>query len=89
MEAMIHKKPNIWKTFAPHCVKAYVLGTSPKHYHCWQLWLKEIGTPIISGKVFFKRKYITNPMSTPEDDIMDAAENFALALKGKIPPHLQ
>ena len=33
-EYTIHEKPNRWQTFAPHCVKAHVLGTSPKHYHC-------------------------------------------------------
>ena len=89
MESTNHKKPNHWQMFAPRCVKVYVLGTSPKHYRCWQLWVKETCTPRISGRVFFKHKYITNRISTPEYSIMAAAANLTSSLEGKMPPHLQ
>ena len=35
MEALTHDKPHRRKTFAQHCSKGWVLGTSPEHYKCW------------------------------------------------------
>ena len=89
MEALIHKKPNRRKTFAKHCVKAYGLGTSPEHYRCWNLWVKSTCATRISGTVFHKHKYLTNPSVAPEDVVIDAANNLANALKNQMPQHLQ
>jgi hypothetical protein len=33
MEALVHDKPHCQKSFAQHCTKGFVLGTSTKHYH--------------------------------------------------------
>ena len=33
MEMLVHKNPKRRKTFAEHCKKAFVLGTSFEHYH--------------------------------------------------------
>ncbi len=38
MEALVHNKPHKRRTYAKHCKKAFVLGTSPDHYRCWKLW---------------------------------------------------
>jgi hypothetical protein len=32
MEALVHNKPHKRRTYAKHCKKAFVLGTSPDHY---------------------------------------------------------
>ena len=32
MEALVHNKPHKFRTYAEHCKKAFVLGTSPDHY---------------------------------------------------------
>jgi hypothetical protein len=34
IEAMFHDKPHKRQTFAKHCSKAFVLGTSTEHYQC-------------------------------------------------------
>ena len=34
MEALVHDKPHKCRTFAEHCKKAFLLGTSPDHYPC-------------------------------------------------------
>ena len=39
MEYLVHDKPNRRKTFAAHCRKGYVLGTSFKHYRAWKIWM--------------------------------------------------
>ena len=38
MEALAHNKPHKRRTYAEHCKKAFVLGTSPDHYRCWKFW---------------------------------------------------
>ena len=88
METLIHKKPSRRKKFANYCVEAYDLGTSPKHYRCWNLGVKESSGTRVSGTLFYK--YITNdPAVTPEDADMVAANNLVATLKGKMPQHLQ
>ena len=53
MDTLIHKKPTYRKTFTEHCKKAYVLGTSCEHYHCWNLWVIETHVTRDSVTVFF------------------------------------
>ncbi|KAL7475165.1 hypothetical protein ACHAW6_005726, partial [Cyclotella cf. meneghiniana] len=38
MEALVHDKPHRRKSFAQHCTKGYVIGTSYEHYRCWKVW---------------------------------------------------
>ena len=38
MQALVYDKPNRRKSFAPHCSKGWVLGTSHEHYRCWKIW---------------------------------------------------
>jgi hypothetical protein len=38
MEALVDDKPNRRKTYAQHCSKGWVIGTSTEHYRCWKIW---------------------------------------------------
>jgi hypothetical protein len=39
MEALVHNKSHKQQTYAEHHYKkAFVLGTSTKHYWCWKFW---------------------------------------------------
>ena len=84
VESMAHDKPHRRKTFAQHCSKGWILGTSPEHYRAWYHWSKDTRTTRISATVFFKHKYITNPTVTPADAIVAAATNLASALQNNI-----
>ncbi len=39
--------------------------------------------------MFFKHKYLTNPLVTPADSVIPAAKNLAQSLETSIPQHLQ
>jgi hypothetical protein len=39
MEALVNNRPHKRHSFAQHCKKLFVLGTSTKHYQCWKFWL--------------------------------------------------
>ena len=81
MEAMIHDNTKKRRTFTQHCRKGYVLGTSTEHYRCWNLWNTSTKSLRVSGTVFVKHKYTTNPPITPEDAVIYAANRMTDALK--------
>eukprot|EP00804_Cyclotella_cryptica_P028355 CCRYP_016413-RA/>CCRYP_016413-RA protein AED:0.25 eAED:0.25 QI:0/0/0/1/1/1/3/0/885 len=87
MEALVHDKPHRHKSFAQHCTKGYVIGTSHEHYRCWKVWTPTLRTTRISATVFFKHKYITNPSVTPADAIIAAAANLSHLLTNNLQAH--
>ena len=84
-ESFAHDKPGRRKSFAQHCSKGWVLGTSPEHYWAWIHWTKTTRSTRISATMFFKHKYITNPSLTPTDAIIAAAVNLAHTIKHNMP----
>ena len=56
MESLVHDKPHRRKTFAEHCIKGYVLGTSFEHYRAWIIWMKDPRRTRVSATVFHKHK---------------------------------
>ncbi len=89
MEALVNNQPHKRRLFAQHCRKVFVLGTSTKHYWCWKFWLVTMRATRISGAAFFKHKYLTNPVVTPEDRIIEAAGALAQTLDNQMPPHMR
>ncbi len=85
-EALVHDRPRTRRTYAQHCRKAFVLGTSFEHYRCWKFWSTTTRATRTSGAAFFKHKYITNPTVTPKDRVIAAAGALAHALHNR-PPH--
>ena len=88
MEALVHDKPHKRRTYAEHCTKAFVLGTSTEHYRCWKFWTPTTRATHISGAAFFKHKYLTNPSITPEDQVIAAAAHLSNTLQGIRSPQL-
>ena len=89
MESLVHEKPNRRKTFAAHCRKGYILGTSFEHYQAWMIWMINTCATQVSETVFHKHKYLSNPTATPADAIISAAGNLITANKGNLPHRLQ
>ncbi len=89
MEALVHNKHHKRCTYTEHCKKAFALGTSPDHYQCWKFWSTTTRATRILGAAFFKHKYLSNPLATPEDLVIAAAANLAKALKTTIPVKLR
>eukprot|EP00804_Cyclotella_cryptica_P028250 CCRYP_014606-RA/>CCRYP_014606-RA protein AED:0.44 eAED:0.44 QI:0/-1/0/1/-1/1/1/0/272 len=77
MEALVHNKPTRCKTYAQHCSKGWVIGTSTEHYRCWKIWSTATHTTRIAATVFFKHKYLTNPSISPADALIAAVANLA------------
>ena len=88
METLVQNKPRRRKTFAENFSKVHVLRTSFEHYRSWIMWMKETKTTRISGTVFHKNKYITNPDVTPEDRVISEMYRMSQELKENPPEHL-
>ena len=82
METLVHDKPHHRNTFAKHCSKGHVLGTSFEHYRAWEIWMTKTMATRLSGKVFQKHKYITNPDVTPEDRVITAMGKLSQEIRG-------
>jgi hypothetical protein len=67
MELLVHVKPHMRRTYAQHCNKGYIIGTLFEQYQCQKVWMKDKHATQVSGVVWFKHKYLTNPSVTPED----------------------
>ena len=83
METLVHEKPLCRNTFYEHCSKGYVLGTSFEHYHAWEMWMTKSKDTRVSGKVFHKHKYITNPDITPEDRVIASMIKLSQEISGR------
>jgi hypothetical protein len=88
MELLVHIKPHKQQTNAQHCKKGYVIGTLFKHYQCHKVWMKDMHATQVSGVVWFKQKYLTNPSVIPEDPIVAAIGRLAKTLTTRVPPQL-
>ena len=80
---LAYDKPGCRKTFSEHCSKGYVLGTLIEHYRGWEMWMKKSKDSRVSGKVFRKDKYITNPDVTSEDQVIAAMSKLSQEISGR------
>ncbi len=72
-----------WETWATNPIDGWYLHTSPEHYQCHVIYVKQTKSKRVSDTVFFKTKYITQPTMTPADTITKALNDLTQALKGK------
>jgi hypothetical protein len=57
------------------------LGMSPKHYWCHNIFCTKTKVERISDTVFFQHWYLTQPVVTPEDAIINAMKNLQSVIK--------
>ena len=88
METLVPDNPKKRRTFAEHCSKGFVLGTSFKYYRAWTMWMKNTRSLGVSATIFHKHKYISNPDVTPANRIIAAARDLAKLLKVNLPQSL-
>ena len=74
------EKQTSWEA---NTIDGWYLQTSPQHYCCYVIHLKQTRSERVSDAVFFKTKYITQPTLTPADVITKALNDLTQALKGK------
>jgi hypothetical protein len=79
----LHQSSTRRASWAENLIDQWYLQTSPEHYQCHVIYVKQMKNESVSDTVFFKTKYITQPTMTPADIITKALNNLTQALKGK------
>jgi len=77
----MHESTNRRKTWDPHSLSGWYLGTSTEHYRCHKIFCKKTRSERISDTVFFRHQYITQPTITSEDRIVKAIGDLSSALR--------
>jgi hypothetical protein len=70
-------------SWGANAINGWYLQTSPDHYRCHVIYVKQTKSKRVSDTVFFKTKYITEPTLTPADVITKALNDLTQALNGK------
>lgn len=89
MQTIVHEKPSKRRSWAQHGAKGFVLGTSYEHYRNWIAYCTKSRGTRVSGRMFFKHKYLTNPSVTTGDVVCQAANNLAKTLKNNLPSYFE
>jgi hypothetical protein len=76
----MHESTNRRKTWDPHSLNGWYLGTLIEHYRCHKIFCKKTRSKRISDTVFFQHQYITQPTITTDDQIIKAIGDLASAL---------
>jgi hypothetical protein len=79
----IHQGSERRASWAANAIDGWYLQTSPEHYRCHVINVKQTRSERVSDTVFFKTKYLTQPTLTPADVITKALQDLTQALKGK------
>ena len=79
----LHVMPSKRKTWEEHTKSGFYLGTAWEHYRCHVVWVRDTRTTSVGQTVFFRHKYITQPVVTQADAILRATDDLISVLKGK------
>jgi hypothetical protein len=79
----LHESSERRGAWADNSIDGWYLQTSPEHYQCYTIYVKQTKSKRISDTVYFKTKYITQPTLTPADVIVKVLNDLTQALKGK------
>ena len=79
----LHVMPSKQKTWEKHTKSGFYLETTWVHYRCHVVLVKDTRTTRMGQTVFFRHKYITQPVVTQTDAILRAIDDLISVLKGK------
>ena len=79
----MHVMPSKRRTFEEHTKSGFYIGNSRDHYRCHKIWIIDTKQVRVGQTVFFKHKYLTQPIITPTDAILRATQDLCDVLKGK------
>ena len=81
----LHIMPDKRKTWEEHTKSGFYLGCAWDHYRCHQVWIKETKASRVGQTVFFKNKYLTQPLLTPNNALIQATEDLCRILRNEPP----
>jgi hypothetical protein len=80
-----HMMPSTRDTWAEHTASGYYVGSSHKHYRCHRVYVTSSRSIRVCQTVFFKHKYLTQPLFTSHDALIEAADKLTSAITRVLP----
>jgi hypothetical protein len=80
---LMHRNRSRQGTLAEHSINGWYLQTSPEHYRCHVIYVKNTKSRRISDSAFFKHKHITQPTLSLMDRVIKAIGDLKNAIKRK------
>jgi hypothetical protein len=80
IRVLVHEKPTIRRTWAPHAADGWYVGPAMNHYRCYRVWIKETTSERISDTLTWFPSQVKMPSTSSRDTIVAAAHDLAHAL---------
>ena len=77
---LIHEKPAVRETWAPHAVDGWYIGPAMFHYRCFRVWATETQAERISDTVAWFPTKLELPQASPLEEAAAAARDLIDAL---------
>jgi hypothetical protein len=68
-KVMVHVKPSVRQSWAPHAVPGWYLGTAFNHYRCHRVWLPSTRAERVCDTVTWFPTHVTMPVTSKADHI--------------------
>jgi hypothetical protein len=78
---LIHEKPNVHETRAPHGVLGWYLGQAPNHYHCYHVFVTDTGAKGTAHTLEWFPAHVPMPKTASIDAACAAASDPIAALR--------
>jgi hypothetical protein len=78
---LIHEKPSVRKTWAPHAIDGWYLGPAPQHYRCYRVWSTETSAERIVDTLTWMPTQVRMPIASTNDILLAAADEIIAALQ--------
>lgn len=80
IRVLIHEKPSVRETWAPHAVNGWYLGPAPLHYRSYRVWVNETSAERISDTLVWFPTKVVMPTVSSADAAEAAARDLISAL---------
>jgi hypothetical protein len=80
IRVLVHEKPSIRRTWAPHAANGWYVGPAMNHYRCYRVWVKETTSKRILDTLTWFPSLVKMPSTSSRDTIVATAHDLAHAL---------
>jgi len=82
---LVHEKPAVRETWAPHAVEGWYLGPAMNHYRCHCVWITEMRAKRVANMLAWFPSKIPVPTASSTDRALAAARDLVCALQNPSP----
>jgi hypothetical protein len=75
IKVLVHDKPQVRGTWAPHASPGLYLGPAMNHYRCYRVWMRTTRSERITDTLAWLPSKLRMPVPLPADRVYRAAQN--------------